>query len=258
MIDSLDISEVVRRTGVTARALRFYEARGLVSPLRTASGRRHYGPLELERLHQIILLKRAGLTLAQIQRLSGRRPINLSELIAAQLETLAAQAQEIAEAQTLLRSVQSRIDRSEPIDVATFCSLIRHGETSMETQKWEKVTARYFNEEERAIYQERMNLLSKDFDRSEYAAKWKALGGRIKADLPMDPASPAAQAYLDEWDALLQPFLSVATPGMIKGAERFYSRMEEWEGEADPGFDAETFQFIMAASKVRKDIQTRA
>ena len=39
MSDSVDIAEVARLTGLTSRALRFYEARGLVKPLRTASGR---------------------------------------------------------------------------------------------------------------------------------------------------------------------------------------------------------------------------
>ena len=71
MDDWLDIREVVRRTGLTSRALRFYEARGLVAPLRTHSGRRLYGAGELERLNQIVALKRAGLTLTQIQRLGA-------------------------------------------------------------------------------------------------------------------------------------------------------------------------------------------
>lgn len=38
--DALDIREVVRRTGLTSRALRSYEARGLLKPLPTYSGRR--------------------------------------------------------------------------------------------------------------------------------------------------------------------------------------------------------------------------
>ena len=88
MPDSLDIAEVARLTGLTARALRFYEARGLVTPLRSASGRRYFGPAELERLHQVIAMKRAGLTLAQIQRLSAGRAIDLRSLIAAQVESL--------------------------------------------------------------------------------------------------------------------------------------------------------------------------
>ena len=53
MTDSLPINEVVRRTGLTSRTLRFYETKGLVAPLRTASGRRIFGARELSRLHQI-------------------------------------------------------------------------------------------------------------------------------------------------------------------------------------------------------------
>src|SRR6188508_2902638 len=124
MPDSLDIAEVARLTGLTSRALRFYEARGLVMPLRTASGRRHYGPAELERLHQIVALKRAGLTLAQILRMTAGRRLDLRSIVEAQIETLADREHAIAGARALLESILSRIDRSEPIDVATFCSLI--------------------------------------------------------------------------------------------------------------------------------------
>jgi DNA-binding transcriptional MerR regulator len=70
----LDISDVVRRTGLTPRALRFYEARGLVRPLRTASGRRLYGPGELARINQVVALKGAGFSLADIGRLLDRKP----------------------------------------------------------------------------------------------------------------------------------------------------------------------------------------
>src|SRR6188768_2296268 len=119
MPDSLDIAEVARLTGLTARALRFYEARGLVLPLRTASGRRHYGPAELERLHQIVAMKRAGLTLAQIQRLTAGRQLDLRRIVEAQIAMFADREQEIAGARALLEEILSRIDRSEPIDVAT-------------------------------------------------------------------------------------------------------------------------------------------
>src|SRR5688572_7655212 len=120
MPDSLDITDVARLTGLTSRALRFYEARGLVAPLRTASGRRHYGPIQLERLHQIVAMKRAGLTLAQIQRLTAARALDLRSLVEAQIETLADRERAIASARALLEDILSRIDRSEPIDVATF------------------------------------------------------------------------------------------------------------------------------------------
>ena len=88
MSDSLDITEIARLTGLTSRALRFYETRGLVTPLRSASGRRYYGPMELESLHKVIVMKRAGLTLAQIQKLTSGHDFDLRALIQAQLEVL--------------------------------------------------------------------------------------------------------------------------------------------------------------------------
>src|SRR6186713_503107 len=109
MPDSLDIAEVARLTGLTSRALRFYEARGLIRPLRTASGRRHYGPAELERLHQILAMKRAGLTLAQIQRLTGRRQVDLRSIVEAQIEVLADRQRAITGARALLEEILSRI-----------------------------------------------------------------------------------------------------------------------------------------------------
>ena len=80
MAELLDIAEVVRRTGLTSRALRFWEARGLLKPVRTASGRRYYGPDELERLHAVIALKRAGFSLGAIGEMLGDRRADLGRL----------------------------------------------------------------------------------------------------------------------------------------------------------------------------------
>ena len=249
---ALDIADVARRTGLTSRALRFYEARGMVRPLRSASGRRFYGPAELERVHQIVTLKRAGLTLAQIERFTRDGPVSLARIVAAQLSALSTQAEEIAAARALLLTVQSRIERSEPIDVATFCSLIRQGDTMMMSQeKWDGVTGRFFTPEEKASFAETMQQLPAQYDATEYAAKWADLGGRIKAALPLAPDSAAAQAFLAEWTALLAPFLAVATPEMKAGVQQMYERMDEWEGEADPGFDKHVFAFIQQAQAAR-------
>ena len=251
MNDLLDIREVVRRTGLTSRALRFYEARGLVRPLRTHSGRRLYGAEALERINQIVALKRAGLTLAQIQRLTARRPLDLARLVDAQLEALETRQSEIAEAKQLLLSVKSRIDRGEPVDVATFCSLIRKGDAVMEHENWKKVTDRYFSEEEKAHWAERMAEVPAGFDQEAYSRQWTELALRIETALPLDPAGAEAQAFCDEWQALLEPFTTVATPEMMAGATNLYNRMEEWKGDQKPPFSMKVWQFIQAAGKAR-------
>jgi DNA-binding transcriptional MerR regulator len=247
----MDISEVVRCTGLSARALRFYEARGLVTPLRTHSGRRFYGPGELQRISQVITLKAAGFSLADIGRMLDRKPIDLARLVAAQIEALDAQAATIAEARRLLLTAKSRIDRGEPLDAATFCSLIRTGHRIMDQDNWKTVTDRYFSPEEQARWAERMKDVPADFDPADYNRRWVELGTRIAGQLPLDPASPQAQALLDEWKALLAPFTAVATPEMMAGAARLYDRMPEWQGEQPSSFPAEVWAFIKAAGALR-------
>ena len=252
MPDSLDIAEVARLTGLTSRALRFYEARGLVTPLRSGSGRRHYGPAELARLHQIVAMKRAGLTLAQIHSMTAGRPLDLRRIVAAQIDVLEDREREVAAARTLLEEILSRIDRSEPIDVATFCSLIRQGETIMPKEKWDEVTSRYMSAGQKEALQEAVAALPADFDHEAHNAKWQDLSNRIKAALPLDPASPQAQAFLDEWGELIEPFLAVATPEMLEGVHNLHENIEAWDGEIDSPFDAEVYRFHQAAAEARE------
>lgn len=247
----LDIAEVAAQTGLTPRALRFYEARGLVRPPRQANGWRLYGPAELERLHAITALKRAGFTLAEIAKLlEGRLPM-LGRLVEAQLHELDARAAELAETRGLLVAVKSRIDRGEPLDVATLCSLIKQGHTTMEQQDWERVIDRYFTPEQQAEFAAAKQRMAAGFDPGAYERRWAELTGRIQAALPLEPSSPAAQAYYDEWQALLAPFTAVATPRMLQDTASFYERMPEWQGEVRPPFSAQVWQLMKAVRATR-------
>jgi MerR family transcriptional regulator, redox-sensitive transcriptional activator SoxR len=64
--DLLTISEVARRSGVKASALRFYEDRGLISSERFGSGHRRYRRPVLRRIAFIVFAQRMGLTLEEI------------------------------------------------------------------------------------------------------------------------------------------------------------------------------------------------
>lgn len=252
MDQPLDIRDVARRTGLTSRALRFYEARGLLAPLRTYSGRRLYGARELERINQIVTMKRAGLTIAQIASLTRGRALDLGALIDAQLETLEAKRGEIEAARALLLNVKSRIDRGEPVDAATFCSLIRNEELMMSKEQWDKISDRFFTAEQKAEFAKSMDQVPAGFDQADYNRKWADLGARVEAVIPLGPDSPEAQALYDEWQGLLAPFNAVASPAMKKGVTEMYERMDEWQGEVtDPPFTAEAFKFIQAVGRAR-------
>jgi MerR family redox-sensitive transcriptional activator SoxR len=62
----LTISEVARRSGVAASALRFYEDQSLITSQRAGSGHRRYDRSVLRRIAFIVFAQRVGLTLEEI------------------------------------------------------------------------------------------------------------------------------------------------------------------------------------------------
>ena len=61
----LSISEVATRLGLTPRALRFYEGRGLVAPARHGRAR-YYRARDIDRLSLVVKAKKLGFTLTEI------------------------------------------------------------------------------------------------------------------------------------------------------------------------------------------------
>jgi MerR family redox-sensitive transcriptional activator SoxR len=74
VVDLLTIGEVVRRSGVSASALRFYEERGLIASERAGSGHRRYTRPVLRRIAFIMFAQRIGLTLEEIGRELAKLP----------------------------------------------------------------------------------------------------------------------------------------------------------------------------------------
>jgi MerR family redox-sensitive transcriptional activator SoxR len=62
----LTIGEVVKRSGVAASALRFYEERGLIASIRVGTSQRRYHRGTLRRVAFIVFAQKIGLSLDQI------------------------------------------------------------------------------------------------------------------------------------------------------------------------------------------------
>jgi DNA-binding transcriptional MerR regulator len=66
-MQALTIHEAAETTGWSPRMLRYIEASGLVTPARSPSGYRLYGPAELQRLRTLAeLLEQFGLALSDV------------------------------------------------------------------------------------------------------------------------------------------------------------------------------------------------
>ncbi|WP_244607172.1 MerR family transcriptional regulator [Bosea sp. CS1GBMeth4] len=95
-IATFTIGELAEEFGVTPRALRFYEERGLLTPTRDGSDRR-YRDVDRARLAQILEFSRMGFTLSEIK--AGKFS---PEKLKAQLEYMREQQTQAAEAIRLL------------------------------------------------------------------------------------------------------------------------------------------------------------
>lgn len=70
----LSIGEVASRTGLAVSAIRFYEERGLVKPVRTAGGQRQFLRSDLRRLSFVMIAQQFGFTIGQIREVLAALP----------------------------------------------------------------------------------------------------------------------------------------------------------------------------------------
>ena len=64
--DLLSIGDLARRTGLSIPTIRFYEAKGLIEPLRTGGNQRRFLRADIRQLSFILIAQRLGLSLCEI------------------------------------------------------------------------------------------------------------------------------------------------------------------------------------------------
>ena len=117
MAITYSISDLAREFAVTPRTIRFYEAEGLISPLR-AGQRRIYRPRDRVRLKLILRGKRLGFSLKEIAEIIDLYDAPQGE--AGQLETLLGRiAQRRAELEAKRQDIEAALAHLD--DVAAQC-----------------------------------------------------------------------------------------------------------------------------------------
>jgi MerR family copper efflux transcriptional regulator len=114
-VGALTTGDAARRTGLTSRAIRFYEDRGLIKPARSALGGRQFSSELLARLEVIALARNAGLSIEEIGELlrigdvEGREPrrLRMIELCERKQQDLVRQGGRIEGVLQRLRSAES-------------------------------------------------------------------------------------------------------------------------------------------------------
>ena len=103
----LNPSDAAQRLGVSAKALRLYEQRGLLVPSRSAAGWRAYGPEQMARAAEIVALRALGLSLAEVGRVLDGNPQDLEPALAAHQAVLELRMRQLAGAVDKVRGLRS-------------------------------------------------------------------------------------------------------------------------------------------------------
>jgi len=103
----LQASEAARRLGISVKALRLYERRGLIAPRRTAAGWRTYGPDTMRRAAEVVALRALGFGLRQIAGLLRQDAGALEPALAANQAALEARLRGLAEALQKVRGLRA-------------------------------------------------------------------------------------------------------------------------------------------------------
>lgn len=195
-------AQVTRRLGVSGKALRLYEAHGLVRAERTAAGWRVYGPEQIARLHQVVALKSFGFPLGRIaELLSGGLP-DLGAFLALHEQVLRAEAKRLEQALQLLAAARARLAEQGGLSTDDLMDLTR--ETAMTDKHigdvaaaYEAIAAKHFTAEDKAA-------LAANGYRGMAApdADWPALNAEAARLMAIgDPRSPEAMDLARRWMA---------------------------------------------------------
>lgn len=105
----LSASDAARQLGVSIKALRLYEQRGLLTPTRTATGWRTYGPDAIAKGHEIVSLRSIGLSLSGVAQVIGGDAGSYSAALAAHQKSLGEQIAQLSSAVERVEALRANL-----------------------------------------------------------------------------------------------------------------------------------------------------
>jgi DNA-binding transcriptional MerR regulator len=253
----LSPAETAKRFGTSIKALRLYEQRGLLTPLRTANGStrsawRVYGPDQIVRLHQILALKRLGLPLARIgEILTGGG--NLDAVLALQEQALAQDSERLAQALRLVRAARAKLATGAALSIDDLTDLTK--ETAMT-----RLSPKEMNKIMTPFADQHFSVAEKDAikaalgDRDQFMRVLDSLMAEAQALMQAgDPASPASQDFARRFSAHIGHFSKTMDSTMrAKSHAVWADAMNDPATAAKMALNREIFSFVDQAIAHRK------
>jgi MerR family transcriptional regulator, thiopeptide resistance regulator len=213
----LKVGDLAKQTGVSVRALHYYDEIGLLSPShRTEAGYRLYAKDDIIRLQQIVSLRQIGFSLEQIRECLEQdqfSPHHVVQLHLSQLKEQMALQQQLC---VQLEAISMRLQSTEAISIQEFIQLIEV--TTM--------IGKYYTPDQQDSLKERREQLGEERIQ-QVEAEWQSLMEQVRAEMDKgtDPTSEPAQTLAQQWLDLIQEFT-----GGDAGIEQSLQTMYQQEG----------------------------
>ncbi len=260
------IGEFATLSGVTIRALRFYDRKGLLQPAKISeAGYRLYSTNELLRLQYILTLKTLGCSLETIGAVLGRTDDEHTQATYPWAELLARQRamveSEMNRLQTVARAIaaaEEHLQREGEISYNSIHTILKviTMQPSKESQDW---TMQFFTDEQKQSLAERAPSYMDDQEQgAKVAADWGGLIAEVNVAMASgsDPASPEVQALADRWMGLVGLFTQ-GNKEMLGSLNTMYSNVENPENPAPQDFQAFYGGMKPAMAFIQKAMATR-
>lgn len=246
IVQYLSPAQTANALGVTVRALRVYEEKGLVRPIRSEAGWRAYGPEALVRLHQVLALKRLGLSLAKITVLMCGRLASLDAVLELQEEVLARRRDESERGLALVRAARARIACGGALSLDDLTTLTRETTMTDQMPEWARtmqpIIDHHLSDAEKAAMFKSGE--ASHLDRADYGRQWGEIIADAKSLVGTDPGAPEALNVARRWRALV----ILSTGGDMKITTKMGEAWREALSDPDVApvlpFSAEVWNFV--------------
>ena len=123
----MTIKAVEQQLGVPRATIRFYEKEKLISPIRGGNGYRDYSADDVSRLKEIILLRKIGLSVNDVEDiLDGAR--TLTEVLEENINKLQTQREELNGAIVLTKKIQNDSLDTNRLDIDKYWNILEDEE----------------------------------------------------------------------------------------------------------------------------------
>ena len=235
------VNEVSRLTGVSIRALQYYDRIGLLSPAgHTEAGYRLYDDAALEKLQQILLFRELQFPLKEIKAILDSSSFDRNKALEQQIELLKLKKEHIENLIDLAQGIKGMGVKELKFDAFDTRKIDEYARQAKESWGTTEAYKEYEQKSKGRTKEENARLASQMFDIFyEF--------GKIK---DTDPAGPEAQELVKKLQAFISENMYTCTDEILSGLGKMYAGGGDFTTNIDSHGGEGTAQFACDAIQI--------